>query len=107
MDGHCKLEQYGIEIYAAIDAYSRYVIWIYVGYSGRTAISVGKQFLHVVNEHKILPKIIRSDRGGETVIMADAHWKLHREAAYGAGRQEPEFKDTYLFGTSTANQRIE
>jgi hypothetical protein len=33
-----KLEPYGIEIYAAIDGYSRYVIWFYVGM--RTALGL-------------------------------------------------------------------
>jgi hypothetical protein len=40
-----KLAPYGIEIYAAIDAYSRYVVWIYVGVSGMTAVSVVRQYL--------------------------------------------------------------
>ena len=31
LDGYMKLSPYGIEIYASIDAYSRYIIWIYVG----------------------------------------------------------------------------
>lgn len=31
MDAHLKLQFWGIEIYAAIDAYSRYVIWVYLG----------------------------------------------------------------------------
>ncbi|KAI9882169.1 MAG: hypothetical protein M1823_006084, partial [Watsoniomyces obsoletus] len=37
LDGYCKLDPYGIEIYAAIDAYSRYIVWIYVGVSARTS----------------------------------------------------------------------
>ncbi|OJJ07710.1 hypothetical protein ASPVEDRAFT_46950 [Aspergillus versicolor CBS 583.65] len=45
IDGYLKLAPYGIEIYAAIDAYSRYIIWIYVGISSRTAVSVLRQFL--------------------------------------------------------------
>jgi hypothetical protein len=35
-----KLLIYSIEIYAVIDGYSRYILWIYVGISTRTAISV-------------------------------------------------------------------
>jgi hypothetical protein len=31
IDGYMKLELFGIEIYAAIDGYSRYIIWTYVG----------------------------------------------------------------------------
>ncbi|KAJ5464457.1 uncharacterized protein N7458_000143 [Penicillium daleae] len=37
LDGYMKLEPFGIEIYAAIDGYSRYVTWIYIGISARTA----------------------------------------------------------------------
>ena len=33
LDGHDKLAQYGIEIYAAVDAYSRKIIWFYCGSS--------------------------------------------------------------------------
>jgi len=31
LDGHDKLAQYGIEIYAVVDAYSRKIIWFYCG----------------------------------------------------------------------------
>jgi hypothetical protein len=43
LDGHDKLSQYGIQIYAAVDAYSRKIIWFYVGNSNRTPISVVRQ----------------------------------------------------------------
>jgi hypothetical protein len=45
IDQHSKLEHWGIEIYAAIDAFSRHVIWIYVGITARTAISCYKQYV--------------------------------------------------------------
>ena len=48
VDGHEKLKPYGIEIYACIDAYSRYIIWIYVGISAGTAVSVGRQYLSTI-----------------------------------------------------------
>ena len=43
VDGYHKLSLFGIEIYAAIDAYSRYIPWFYVGVSSKTDISVCKQ----------------------------------------------------------------
>jgi hypothetical protein len=43
-----KLASYGIEIYVAIDAYSRYVVWIYVGVSGIIAVSVVRQYLDAI-----------------------------------------------------------
>ncbi|EED13958.1 hypothetical protein TSTA_101940 [Talaromyces stipitatus ATCC 10500] len=36
MDGHDKLAFWGIQIYAAIDAFSQYVTWCYVKISNRT-----------------------------------------------------------------------
>lgn len=40
LDGYCKLDHFGFEIYAAIDAYSRYVVRIYMGISARTSVGV-------------------------------------------------------------------
>lgn len=74
VDAYCKLEIIGIQIYAVIDAYSRKVIWIYVEGSGRTAVSVLKQFSIYMKEHKIMPERFRLDRGVETILIADAFY---------------------------------
>lgn len=46
--------------------------------------------------------MIRSDHGTETLMMANAHWQLHR-----AIRPNVAFTDIYCFCTSTLNQKIE
>ncbi|KAL4965070.1 uncharacterized protein BDV14DRAFT_189871 [Aspergillus stella-maris] len=102
IDGCLKLAPYGIEIYAAIDAYSRYIIWVYVGISSRTAVSVLRQFLDTLEITATQPRFVRSDRGGETVLLAEAQHKLQQSC-----HPEILIKDCYLHGTSTANQRIE
>jgi len=102
MDGHDKLSFWGIQIYAAIDAFSRYVTWCYIGISNRTQISVLRQFLEVLQETKIQPRDIRSDKGGETVLVAAAHYLLLKEQY-----ENLLLQDCYLYGTSTSNQRIE
>ena len=53
-----KLQPYGIEVYAAIDAYSRYIIWIYVGISARTQVSVVRQYLDTVKTLQKVPRRI-------------------------------------------------
>src|SRR5258706_8784397 len=93
VDGHMKLELFGIEIYAGVDAYSRYITWIYVGVSARTAISVLLGYLDTVESCGYLPLMIRSDRGSETPLMREYHlflWKtvfpdvrLHQVYRYG------------------------
>jgi hypothetical protein len=44
----------------------------------------------------------RSDRGGETILIADAHWQLHRTIT-----PDIPLDEVYRFGTSKENQRIE
>jgi hypothetical protein len=102
MDGYAKLKPYGVEIYACIDAYSRYIVWVYVGISACTAVSCLSQFIEVLESTEQQPRFVRSDRGTETVMMADTHYQL--QVAYDPNLQ---FDDCYLYGTSTANQRIE
>ncbi|KAH8820058.1 hypothetical protein F5884DRAFT_826498 [Xylogone sp. PMI_703] len=107
VDGYCKLRFVGIEIYAGIDVYSRFVPWVYVGISNKTAISVLRQFLDLVNSLDIHPLHIRSDRGVETPMMADAHYILHEAVAIASGRALYEFSEVFWFRTSTVNQHIE
>lgn len=102
VDGHHKLTLYGFEVYAGIDAYSRYITWIHVGISTRTAIAVLRSYLDHLSEHGTLPYTIRSDRGTETHMMANAHCQLHQEL-----NPDSVWSDHYWYGTSTANQRIE
>ncbi len=102
IDGYLKLELYGIEIYASIDAYSCYIIWVYVGITACMKVSVLKQFLDVLETTGIQSQIVRSDRGGETVLLAEAHHRLQRV-------YDPDIplKNCYFYGTSVRNQQIE
>lgn len=74
LDGYMKLASYGIEVYALIDAYPRYIIWIYVGISARTAVSVLRQYLNIVDLFGQQPRFVRSDHDNETVLLASAHY---------------------------------
>jgi hypothetical protein len=55
-----------MEIYAAIDGYSRYIIWGYVGISARTSISVYRQYLDAAQSNCFIPRGSRVDLGLET-----------------------------------------
>ena len=71
-----KLKIVGIKIYAAIDAYSCHVQWIYVGITACTQISVYCQYLNSVKSGGIIPALIRADRGVKTQMVANAHYRL-------------------------------
>lgn len=107
MDAHCKFEHFGIQIYAAIDVYSRFVTWIYVGITARTAISVLAQYIKTLAEDGMMPLKIRTDHGLETLEMARAHWEISSKKRCRDDGQPLQFEDCYRFGTSRANVRIE
>jgi len=112
LDGHDKLAQYGIEIYAAVDAYSRKIVWYYCGNSNRTPISILKQYLNAVKTVGSCPRFIRTDKGTETVLLADCHFSLFIEAALREQWSEAEYEaiqisDCYIYGPSTRNIRVE
>jgi hypothetical protein len=102
VDGHEKLKRNGFEIYACIDAYSRDIIWIYVGISAGTAVSVGRQYLRAIREAGIVSCYIQADCGKETEQMAYCPFCL-------SDMNEPglAFENCFMYSTSTANQRIE
>lgn len=105
IDGHCKLDFFGFEVYAGIDAYSRYVPWTYVGVSAKTKLSVLAQFLQVLLCVGFQPVVLRSDRGTETTLVADAFHTLSKGHALRS--IDLKFEECFWYGTSTANQRIE
>ncbi|KAE8369889.1 hypothetical protein BDV27DRAFT_140805 [Aspergillus caelatus] len=105
VDGYMKLEPYGIEIYAGIDAYSRYIIWIYCGITTRTAISVLNQFLDIVETVQLQPQKIRSDHGSERGRFQDIYLQLQQAALYKSRTYFRTLKDKGLFSKScTADQ---
>lgn len=109
LDAYDKLKAWGIEIYASIDAYSRFITWFYVGISSGTSRSVLAQYLDVLSQRKTMPNIIRSDRGGETILMAGAHYYLSktRVRVREGTIQDVRFNDCWIYGKSTHNEKIE
>jgi hypothetical protein len=111
-DGHDKFRNYGIEIYAAVDAYSRRIQFIYVGNSNRRQISVLRQALMLIESRDRCPSFWRSDRGKEVLLLADSQFSFfikHKQACGATPEQlqSLRFRDCYMFGTSTANIKIE
>lgn len=89
------------------------IISFYLGNSARTQVSVLKQYLQVIRQGNHCPARIRSDRGEEVAMLADAHYALYCQSQFmameGTGEQYtlPPLSTCYLFGRSTQNQRIE
>ena len=102
LDGHDKLAEWGIEIYGGIDAYSRFVPWVYVGISNRKPVSVALQYAEVVKSFGYHPHVIRTDRGKETTLLSEVHFAFTR-----ASSPNTKLSQCHFYGTSRKNQRIE
>ena len=107
IDGYCKLAQYGFSVYGGIDAYSRFVVWLYVGVSANTARNVLAQYLAIVKAAGYIPEQIRADRGVETPLVAGAHYFLARQASMEHPNTERTFEQCFIYGKSTRNIKIE
>jgi hypothetical protein len=112
-DGHDKLTRFGFQIYAAIDAYSRKLIWLYCGNANRSSICVLQQYLQAVKKNGICPRFLRTDKGGETILLAACHYNLFLEAVTVEGMVETDGMDLskpeccFIWGSSPRNVRIE
>lgn len=112
IDGHDKLAPYGIQIYAAVDAYSRKIIWWYCGTANRAQLSVLKQYLEAVEQLDICPNFLRADKGAETLLAGDAQLAMFTQAAMSEGWSEEEvasitISDCFIWGPSVHNVKIE
>ena len=107
IDAYCKLEHWGIQVYGAVDVYSRRIVWIYVGITGRSAVSVLAQYMLAVKTYGIVPSKLSSDRGGETPLGANLHLRLNRMLRQREDGLPLTFEDAFQYGTSKQNVRIE
>lgn len=94
IDGHHSLVKYGFVIHGAIDGYSRMITFLKCSTNNRSD-TVLELFVEAIDLFGILSRI-RTDRGGENVLIWDAMENL-------MGRN----RGSALRGTSTQNQRIE
>ncbi|VDB89332.1 unnamed protein product [Peniophora sp. CBMAI 1063] len=93
-DGHHKLIRWGIVIHGFIDGYSRTVTGLRAGNSN-SASTVLKVFKEATDQYGI-PSRVRGDRGGE-----------NRDVAIVMILVQGPDRASFLWGTSTNNQRIE
>jgi hypothetical protein len=62
VDGHLKLCDYGIGIYAYIDGYFYYITSVFVGLSGTWAVTILKKYLDTMERNEnIWPSMSQSD----------------------------------------------
>ena len=98
INGNDKIKPCGFAIHGAIDVYSQKTLWLKVLASNNNPKMIGTLDLNYVSQSKITRRSLRSDRGSENVVIAGLQRYFLRSA---------DFANSFRFGSSTANQRIE
>ena len=102
IDGYDKLKLFGFAVHAAIDGFSRKILWIEVGPSNNNPMVVASYYLEAALQVKVVPRTMRCDLGTE-----NAHLSLLQP--YFTRNYDGPFSEisSFMYGKSTANQRIE
>lgn len=101
-DGHDKLKRFGFPIYGFIDGFSRKVLSLNVCTSNNDPYIIAYFYLKLIEKHRFLPTIMRTDHGSEVIIMEDLHVALRYNHD-----DENAAEKSFVKGKSTHNQRIE
>ena len=103
MDGYDKLSRFGIKIHGCVDGFSRQIIWLKADKTNKDPNVVASFFLEeVVSRGSLCPQRIRADRGTENVHVEHMQCFLRRNHVDAFAAQK-----SFLYGSSTLNQRIE
>ncbi|KAJ5992804.1 hypothetical protein N7451_008528 [Penicillium sp. IBT 35674x] len=76
-----KLGPFGIEFSAAIAGYSRYVMWVYIGVSGHSAVSVERSYLDCITSLGYQSRTVHAAKGTETALLESAHYGISLDTA--------------------------
>ena len=95
IDGNDKLKKWGFCIHGAVDGFSRKIIWLKVATTNNDPLVVANYYLDHVKIVKIVPKLVRMDRGSENIYVEDLQ-------VFFTGNS-----GSFQYATSNRNQRIE
>ena len=102
LDRYDKLKPFGFCIHAAIDGYSRRILWLEVSNTNNNPKVVGQYYLSCVKELGGVPRCIRGDCGTENLYIAGMQRFFH-----DGGQDSFSGERSFMYGRSVSNQRIE
>lgn len=102
VDGYDKLKPYGFCVHGAIDGYSRKVLWLEVSDSNNNPRYTSKYYLDYVRHIGGTARIVWADRGTENWSIESIQYFFRRDSTDEFGGER-----SFIYGKSTANQRIE
>ena len=69
IDGYDKLKPFGFCIHGCVDGFSRKIIWLFVGSTNNDPLIIASYYLQVVKENRVVPRLVRADRGSENSVL--------------------------------------
>jgi hypothetical protein len=97
------LKPFGFCVHGGIDGFSRRILWLEVASTNNDPYVVGRYFADALTEVGGLPNVVRADRGTENVNIEQIQSVLRS----GNNDMRAIMNTSFLYGRSTANQRIE
>ncbi|KAF6715501.1 hypothetical protein FQA47_013797 [Oryzias melastigma] len=101
-DSYDKLKPFGICINGAIDGFSRRILWLNAYFTSSDPKVIGGYFLETIKELDGCPRILRTDMGTENSSIRGMQRFLRRN-----DDDDQAGEKSFIWGRSTANQRIE
>ncbi|XP_041860347.1 uncharacterized protein LOC121652712 [Melanotaenia boesemani] len=101
-DSYDKLKPFGICINGAIDGFSRRILWLNAYHTSSDPKVIGGYFLETIREIGGCACILRTDMGTENSSVRDMQRYLRRNDDDNQAGDK-----SFIYGRSTANQRIE
>ena len=103
LDGHDKLMGYQnstfpLAVYGCIHSASRKLLWLRIWVSNSNPKIIGRWYFDYLYESRVMPSIMRLDKGTETGTMATMHAFLRRNHG------DMDSSETVIYGPSTSNQ---
>jgi len=102
IDGWDKLKPYGVAVHGCVDGFSRHIIWLEAHWTNNQPRLIGGYYIKAVARLGGCPRIVRADNGTENGHVCAIQQYLRRN-----DRDSFAGEKSFLYGRSTANQRIE
>ena len=102
IDGYDKLKPFSFPIHGAIDGFSWKILWLNICPSNNDPYIISYFYVNCISDLKCVTRIIRGDRGSVNVAVT-----VMQRYFRGEYQNFMSGHSSFLFGSSTNNQRIE
>ena len=78
INGYDKLRPFGFCIHGCVDGFSQKIIWLFVASTNNDPLIIASCYLKLVKENRVVPRLVRADRGSENSILGGIQRSFRR-----------------------------